>query len=547
VFKRVGGSREIGGIATLLYAFHGEFGYLYYNAGSMYDVFCFLFFFLALLIYLSARLQGRVPGLWGTLGFLVCLVCALNSKEMAAALPVIVLVYELIFHPPDFRSLRALLRWCWHEGRMALLGALCVLIYLPAKLGSAGLAQDDAYVPSYTWARWLGDTETYLAELLYQTSSTTKLGVAPLPLLGVVAFFGLLIGIALWIRSRVLWFGLLFFIIALLPVSFIPARLGFVLYLPLAGMALYVAVCLVRFKEALRRLYSEALGTGMPAASPASASVALFIATALLIATIDYRHWPHAPDPLYSPYKTTIAEFSRLYPRLPQGSKLLFVHSPLDENWDLVFLLRLYYRDTELWLTELNGPQRQRIPLERLPHYDHIFDYENGHYVELDNTDARVSVQLHLLKVDNPSDVFGDTMTIGKPGAAQYIVKGVLVGDPKSDGYWTLDQPELRFRLSSVQNHVFRERFYLAGDTLKQTGPLIVDFYVNGHHLDQARFDKEGDDIYQHDVPADWLKTGNDLTTVRMVVRNPYIAPRDGARLGVLLRSAGFSPIAITL
>ena len=42
----------------------------------------------------------------------------------------------------------------------------------------------------------------------------------------------------------------LLFVIALLPVSFIPARAGFVLYLPFAGMALYVAVCLVRFKEA---------------------------------------------------------------------------------------------------------------------------------------------------------------------------------------------------------------------------------------------------------------------------------------------------------
>jgi hypothetical protein len=30
-------------------------------------------------------------------------------------------------------------------------------------------------------------------------------------------------------------------------------------------------------------------------------------------------------------------------------------------------------------------------------------------------------------------------------------------------------------------------------------------------------------------------------------VHNPYIAPRDGARLGFLLRSAGFSPVAITL
>jgi hypothetical protein len=547
VFKRIGGSREIAGIATLLYAFHGKFDYLYYNAGSMYDVFCFLFFFLALLIYLRARVEGRFPSVWGTLGFLACLVCALNSKEMAAALPVIVLVYELIFHTPDFRSVPALFRWCWREGRMALLGALIVLIYMPAKLGSAGIGHDPAYMPSYTWTRWLADTGTYLAELLYRNSSTGELGVAPLTLLGVVGFYGLLAAIALWMRSRVLWFGLLFFFITLLPVSFIPARLGFVLYLPLAGVALYVAVCLVRFKEALWALFSEALGPGAPAAPSTSASVALFLATALVISTIDHRHWPRAPDPRYSPYKNTIAEFSRLYPTLPHGSKLLFVHSALDENWDLVFLLRLYYRDTELWLTELNGPQAQRIPIDRLPHYDHIFDYEKGHYVELDNTDARVSVQLHLLKVDNPSDVFGDTMTIGKPGAAQYIVKGVLVGDTKADGYWTLDEPELRFRLSSVQSHVFRERFYLAGDTLKQTGPLIVDFYVNGHHLDRARFDKEGDDMYQHDVPVDWLKTGDSLNTVRMLVRNPYIAPRDGARLGVLLRSAGFSPIAITL
>ena len=544
VFKRIGGSREIGAIATLLYAFHGKLDYLYYNAGSMYDVFCFLFFFLALLIYLRARVEGRFPGLWRTLGFLACLVCALNSKEMAAALPVMVLVYELIFHAPDFRSVRTLFRWCCREGRTALLGALCVLIYLPAKLGSAGLAQDIAYIPSFTWPRWLADTGTYLAELLYRNSSTTELGVVPLTLLGVAGFYGLLAAIALWMRSRVLWFGLLFFIITLLPVSFIPARQGFVLYLPLAGIALYAAVCLVRFKENLATLVSEALHKPV---SPVSASVALFIATAVMIATINHRHWPRAPDPHYSPYKNTIAEFSRLYPTLPHGSKLLFVHSALDENWDLVFLLRLYYRDTDLWLTELNGPEVQRIPLDRLPHYDHIFDYERGHYVELDNSDARVSVQLHLLKVDNPSDVFGDTMTIGKPGAAQYIVKGVLVGDPKSDGYWTLDEPELRFRLSSVQNHVFRERFYLARDTLKQTGPLIVDFYVNGHHLDRARFDKEGDDIYQHDVPVDWLKTGDSVTTVRMLVRNPYIAPRDGARLGVLLRSAGFSPIAITL
>ena len=66
---------------------------------------------------------------------------------------------------------------------------------------------------------------------------------------------------------------------------------------------------------------------------------------------------------------------------------------------------------------------------------------------------------------------------------------------------------------------------------------------VNGHLLDQARFAKDGEVVYQHDVPVAWLSTTG-LTTVRMRIHNPYIAPRDGARLGVVLRSAMFAPAA---
>jgi len=536
VFRRIGGSGEVGVIATLLFAFHGKLDYLYYNAGSMYDVFCFLFFFLALLIYLRARMQGRFLGLGGTLGFVACFVCSLNSKEMAAALPVIVLVYELIFHTPDFRSVRALLRWIVREGRMALLGAVIVLIYLPGKLGQGGLAQDTAYIPSYTWARWLEDTETYIGYLLYRNNPFVPLGVTPLTLLALAAFYAVLIGIALWMRSRVVWFGLLYFVIALLPVSFIPARLGFVLYLPLAGLALYAAVCLVRLRDALRSRIPH-----LGALSPQIVSSAFFVAIAVIIGSIDYQYWTRAPDPQYSPYKSTIAEFSERYPSFPKGAKLLFIHSPMDAGWDMVFLLRLYYRDADLFITQMNGPPEQRIALNRMPHYDRIFDFSEGHYLELDNADPAQTVQLHLVKAANPADAFGETMTIGRPGASQYVVKGVLVGDPKADGYWTLDESELRFKLSSTGHHVFRERFYLPMETLKKTGPLRVDFYVNGQFLDRVQFAKDGDVIYQHDVPADWLKTDS-LTIVRMHVDNPYIAPRDGARLGVLLRTATFGP-----
>ena len=548
LFARLGASRELGAVAVLLWAFHGKFDYLYYNGGSMYDVFCFLFFSSAFLIYLRARAQGRFLGVWGTVGFLACLICALNSKEMGVTLPVMVMLYELLFHAPDFGSVRAMLRWLFREGRTALLGALCVLIYLPAKLGSSGIAQNVDYIPRYTLARWLEDTGTFLGYVLYRDNPASPLNVQPLTPLGIVLFCAVLLAIALWLRSRVAFFGLLFFFLAALPVSFIPARLGFVLYLPLAGLALYGAACLVAFKASFGKLISEALGAGVPAwgRSPYWSAIALFLGTALVIGTIDYRNWPQAPRPEDSRYKITESEFSRLYPTLPRGSKLLFVHSAMDDNWDMVFLLRLYYRDTNMFLTLLNGPPPQRIPLNKLPHYDHIFDYVDRHYVELDNTDPVASIKLHLLKVPNPSYAFGETMTIGKPGAGQYIVKDVLVGDPKSDGYWTLDQPELQFRLASVQDHVFRERFYLPLDTLKKTGPLIVDFYVNGRHLDQAHFAKDGEVTYEHPVPEEWLKT-NDLTTVRMLVHNPYIAPRDHARLGVLLRAAGFSPIAITL
>jgi hypothetical protein len=543
LFTRIGGTREIGAVATVLYAFHGKFDYLYYNGGSLYDVFCFLFFSSALLIYLRARTRDRVLGVWGTIGFLACLVCALNSKEMGATLPAIVLLYELLFHPPDFRKLGELPRWLLREGRIALLGGLCVLAYLPAKLGSNGIAQNVAYIPRYTLERWLQDTGTFLADVLYRNDPSTLLGVAPFSPLGIVLFYAILIGVALWLRSRVALFGVLFFAITALPVSFIPARLGFVLYLPLAGLALYGADCLVRFKRSLGRLVGEALG-GEWGLSRAWA-IGLFLATAALMGAVNYRYWPIAPDPQNSPYKNTIAEFSKMYPTLPKHSRLLFVHSPLDSTWDLVFLLRLYYRDTDLFISMLNGPKEQRIPLNQLPHYDHIFDYVNGHYVELDNADTLASVKLHLLKVTNPDYSFGETMTVGKPNAAQYVVKGVLVGDAKAQGYWTLDKAELQFRLRSVEDHVFREKYFLPRETLQVTGPLVVDIYVNGHHLDEAHFAKDGIVIYEHAVPEEWLTT-SELTTVRMVFHNPYVVPQNHVPLGVLLMSAGFSPIAIT-
>jgi hypothetical protein len=531
LFRRLSGSRETAAIATLLFAYHGKLASLYYSAGSLYDVLCFSFLAVALLIYLRARSQNRLPEIWETCGFLACFLCALDSKEVAATVPAIVLLYELLFHPPRRRSLRSLIRWCVCEARMAFLSAFLVLLYIPAKLH--GFASDVDYVPSYTWSRWLNDTGAYLGYLLYRNNPSVRFGVNPFTPLGIALFFGISIAVALWARSRVVWFGLLFFTTTLLPVSFIPLRLGFVLYIPLAGLALSAAACLVRLKEAL---YGYAPHFRAPAAS-----TALFAATALLITATDYHFWTRAPRDWYSPYKKTIGSLSQLYPTLPHGSKMLFVHSGLDSDFSMVFLLRLYYRDPDLFVTLLNGPHEQRIALEQLPRYDHVLDFENSHYVELDNTDALLSIQLHLLKSQAQSGSPGELMTAGSPGAAQHIVKGVLAADPKADGYWTLDQSELRFQLSSREHRYFRTHFTIPRDVFQQTGPLLVDFYINGRLLDRARFAQDGDVVYQHEVPPDWLRTDG-VTTVQIRVHNPYVSPRDGARLAFVLKSAAFTP-----
>ncbi len=87
-------------------------------------------------------------------------------------------------------------------------GALCVLIYLPAKLSPEGLTSSEAYVPHYTWSRYIGNTGVYLADLLYRSNPHVPLGVTPFTPLKVGLVFAVLIAIALWMRSRPVWFGL---------------------------------------------------------------------------------------------------------------------------------------------------------------------------------------------------------------------------------------------------------------------------------------------------------------------------------------------------
>ena len=151
VFRRIGGSAEFGVIATLLYCLPRQARLSLLQRRIAVRRFLLPVLFSGAADLSESPTAGPVPGRLGDASGFWC-VWSVRSirRKWRATLPVIVLLYELLFHPPDFRSIRALFRWCFHEGRMALLGALCVLIYIPAKLGANGSATDTAYIPSYT-------------------------------------------------------------------------------------------------------------------------------------------------------------------------------------------------------------------------------------------------------------------------------------------------------------------------------------------------------------------------------------------------------------
>ena len=527
VLKRISGSAETGALATLIWSVHANFAYLYYNAGSLYDVYCFLFLFLALLVYIRVRERGEYLIGWSLVAFIVSFICCLNSKEMGATLPAILILYELLFHTPHWRRLSDAGKWLIHEGRGALVAGICVIGYIPAKTSAQGLARSAAYVSHFTWPTFLHDTGVYLGYLTYSSHPFTSAGV--------MVFYGLLALVALLLRSRLMWFGLLFFQITLLPVSFVSAREGFVLYLPNAGLALYFAVLLIWIKDKLLSLRPRFLRI-----SDSLAITLLFALTGVALGVIHYQHWQPVPPSSDAPIKIAKEQLLGMYPKLKHGSSLLIVQSPLDGGvWDLFFTLRLIYLDKDLFITQLNGPSAQQVPLDQLDHYDHIFSYQGDRYVELDNADTRRSVRLRLVKAKQPGARIGENMTISSADAYQYFVDDIIMCPPKSVNCWTLDAPELKFWLSSTRDRIFSAQFNVAKDTFQQTGPLVIDYFVNNRLLERVRYTEDGDHTYRHAVPADWLRT-DDYTIVKMQVRNPYIAPADGAKLGVLLVSAGF-------
>ena len=129
-------------------------------------------------------------------------------------------------------------------------------------------------------------------------------------------------------------------------------------------------------------------------------------------------------------------------------------------------------------------------------------------------------------------------VAMGDEHATDHFLKDV---SPSLEGgvwRWTGQTPTLRFVLTRVRNLRLVMDFSISGETMKQTGPLTITYWVNGKALDKVLYEKPGEQHFEKPVPEKWLYDGDNIVTAEL--DKVYIAEADGAKLGVTLVRIGF-------
>ena len=158
-FASLLGSGELAaGLAALVVCYHAGLSNLYYNGAFVYDVLCGFFCLAALVWYVRIRssqsLTHRLLTNTQTAVFLALYLCALNSKEMAVTLPLMLLAYEWHYHRPAAMNRASLLGWLRGPGRVVLLAAALTLVDVYGKLfGPDAMVNAEAYHPVFSLRR----------------------------------------------------------------------------------------------------------------------------------------------------------------------------------------------------------------------------------------------------------------------------------------------------------------------------------------------------------------------------------------------------------
>ena len=368
------GSTEMGLFGALALAYHMKLWPLYYTTGTLYDLFCFLFYFSALTFYIQKRQEGRELNLSALVVVCVLYILALNSKEAAVSFPVMLLLYELLWHPP-FLTKPALMNWFSRQALAAWVASAITAAYIAGRVffPTFGLGNVTAYQATISVNEYLSKAAFYFGELFYTStwfdSRITLLILLSLLFVSAVSF------------SRTLLFGSLLFMVGILPLAFIPARVLSAVYLPLAGFSICAAVLLGFLLNALIRISERQTW-------PPAAFLVVFLATGFLLIrmhhTVEHIYVAFLTE--YSQVRETREQLAQLYPEMAPGSRILILKTPFPQytpGYQTLFLIRLLYNDVSLTVDELARLQENHA-ITDLASYDCVLSYEEGRLVDVD-------------------------------------------------------------------------------------------------------------------------------------------------------------------
>ena len=468
-------------LALLIASYNSALSDMYMSTGTVYDTLGLTFTLLALRCVMRDRPRWLLAAL--------CTIAAVDAKEMGAAIPAILLAYEYTMRRKPYYS------------AVVSTGLVALAFTVSRVVVTNELSSMPAYQLTVTWQRFLETTRVYLNDLLGSAQMSDVVAITVL-LLALVC--------AAVLRNRLMLFGWLYYVLALLPMSFATPRAGYALYIPCVGAAIYVAG-LVFDKRWERASNYIALAAGCVV-------MAGQYTQARHLAMTNSDHPGGQPAVRLVGYG-----IGKLVPVMPKGARLLLINDPFENDEELPHsTLRLRYHDRDLRTTKLAwkvGPGK--IPYPPGP-FDHVFLFRDNSVTELPKEEGYV-----------PAIEFAE---MGSAESENSISKDVN-GRDGSAYRWVHQDPELFFRVPQNPAH-FEMAYSVPEVILQQTKTLDLDAWIANQPAPPIHLSEAKDFIYKAAIPAN-VKPG-ETVVVRFHVRNPYVSPGDGVKLAFLVKSAGF-------
>ena len=137
------------------------------------------------------------------------------------------------------------------------------------------------------------------------------------------------------------------------------------------------------------------------------------------------------------------------------------------------------------------------------------------------------------------ADLMGSFTPFGTANSAMHIVGGVDTTIMSGAWRWAFPHAELRFYLPGAKGWNARMEFAIAKTILDKTGPQTLTLFVNNNQVDQLRYERDGNYIWDRPIPENLLVPAG-MNYLRIEVDKT--APDETHRqLGFILTRAGFT------